>query len=33
VIPDVEVKLTREALLAGRDPVLEAAIEWMHTRK
>jgi carboxyl-terminal processing protease len=33
VIPDVEVKLTREALLAGRDPVLEAAIEWIHTRK
>ncbi len=33
VIPDVEVKLTREALLAGRDPVLEAAIEWINTRK
>jgi carboxyl-terminal processing protease len=33
VIPDVEVKLTRQALLAGRDPVLEAAIEWIHTRK
>jgi len=33
VIPNVEVKLTREALLAGRDPVLEAAIEWVHTRK
>ena len=33
VIPDVEVKLTREALLGGRDPVLEAAIEWINTRK
>ena len=33
VIPDVEVKLTQEALLAGHDPVLEAAIEWIHTRK
>jgi carboxyl-terminal processing protease len=33
VIPDVEVKLTREALLAGRDPVKEAAIEWIHARK
>lgn len=33
VTPDVEVKLTRDALLAGRDPVLEAAIEWIHTRK
>jgi carboxyl-terminal processing protease len=33
VIPDVEVKLTREALLAGHDPVLNAAIEWIHTRK
>lgn len=33
VIPDVEVKLTREALLAGRDAVLEAAIEWIRTRK
>jgi carboxyl-terminal processing protease len=33
VIPDVEVKLTREALLAGRDPVVDAAIEWIHTRK
>jgi carboxyl-terminal processing protease len=33
VIPDVEVKLTREALLEGRDPVLDAAIEWVHGRK
>ena len=33
VIPDVEVKLTRKALLAGHDPVLDAAIEWIHARK
>ncbi len=31
VIPDVEVKLTREALLAGRDPVLEAALQWIRS--
>lgn len=33
VIPDVEVKLTRKSLAAGRDPVLDAAIKWIHTRK
>jgi carboxyl-terminal processing protease len=33
VIPDVEVKLTRESLLAGRDSVIDAAIEWIRTRK
>lgn len=33
VIPDAEVKLTQAALLAGRDPALEAAIEWVHSRK
>jgi carboxyl-terminal processing protease len=33
VTPDVEVRLTRAALLAGRDPVLDAAIEWIHSRK
>jgi carboxyl-terminal processing protease len=33
VIPDVEVRLTREELLAGRDPVLDAAIEWIHAQK
>lgn len=33
VIPDVEVKLTRDPLLTGHDPVLEAAIEWIRTRK
>jgi carboxyl-terminal processing protease len=30
VIPDVEVELTREAMLRGRDPVLEAALEWIR---
>jgi len=30
VSPDVEVKLTRQALLAGRDPVLEAALDWIR---
>ena len=33
VAPDLEVKLTRAALLAGRDPVLDAAIEWIHSQK
>jgi carboxyl-terminal processing protease len=30
VQPDVEVRLTREALLAGRDPVADAALEWIR---
>jgi len=29
VMPDVEVKLTREALLSGHDPVVDAALEWI----
>jgi hypothetical protein len=29
VIPDVEVTLTREALLSGADPALEAAVAWI----
>jgi carboxyl-terminal processing protease len=33
VIPDVEVKLTREALLAGRDPVIDTAIEWIRKQR
>jgi carboxyl-terminal processing protease len=33
VDPDVEVRITREALLAGRDPVMDAAIEWINPRK
>lgn len=30
VAPDLEVKLTRQALLAGRDPDLEAALDWIR---
>ncbi len=33
VTPDVEVKLTREGLLAGHDAVLDAAIEWIRKKK
>jgi len=33
VTPDVEVKLTREALLAGRDPVIEAALSWIESER
>ncbi len=29
VTPDVEVKLTRQALLTGHDPVVDAALEWI----
>jgi len=29
VIPDEEITVTREELLAGRDPTLDAAIEWI----
>ena len=29
VIPDVRVPLTREALRSGKDPVLQAALEWL----
>jgi carboxyl-terminal processing protease len=28
VMPDTEVRLTRAALLAGHDPVLDAALDW-----
>lgn len=31
VLPDEEVKLTPEALLQGRDPVMEAAIRWLQS--
>jgi carboxyl-terminal processing protease len=31
VIPDVEIRLTRDSLLAGRDAVLEAAVEWVRS--
>ncbi len=30
VTPDVEVKLTRQALLAGHDPVMDAALDWIR---
>ncbi len=29
VTPDQEVKLTREALLAGQDPAVDAAVQWI----
>jgi len=31
VIPDVEIRLTRDSLLAGRDAVLDAAVEWVRS--
>lgn len=33
VEPDTEVKLSRPALLAGRDPVLDAALDWIRTAR
>jgi carboxyl-terminal processing protease len=33
VTPDVETPITREALLAGRDPALDAAVAWIESRK
>jgi carboxyl-terminal processing protease len=33
VTPDTEVRLTREALLAGHDPVLDAALDWIEKRR
>jgi carboxyl-terminal processing protease len=33
VQPDVEVKLTREALLDGHDPVIDAALEWIGGKR
>ncbi|HUA17930.1 MAG TPA: S41 family peptidase [Bryobacteraceae bacterium] len=33
VTPDVETPVTREALLEGKDPPLDAAIEWIEQRK
>ena len=32
VTPDVETPLTREALLAGKDPALDAAVDWIKTK-
>lgn len=33
VQPDQEVKLTRAALLAGHDPVVDAALQWIQQRR
>jgi hypothetical protein len=33
VTPDVEVRLTREQLLAGHDSVLDAALAWIHSQR
>ncbi len=33
VIPDVEVKLTRKALLEGHDSVLDAALDWIKKQR
>jgi len=33
VTPDVEIDLTREALLAGHDPALEAAYAWIKDQR
>jgi carboxyl-terminal processing protease len=32
-IPDEEVRVTRRQLLEGKDPPLDAAIEWIHRQK
>jgi carboxyl-terminal processing protease len=32
VTPDVETPITREALLAGKDPALDAAVAWIESR-
>ena len=33
VTPDVETPLTRQALLAGKDPALDAAVAWIASQK
>jgi len=33
VTPDVEVKVSRQTLLAGHDPVVEAALEWIQRQR
>ena len=33
VMPDVVAPLSREALLAGRDPAMDAALKWIHSSK
>ncbi len=33
VVPDVAVRLSRESLLAGRDPVIDAAVDWITSTR
>jgi carboxyl-terminal processing protease len=33
VTPDVEAPVTRQALLAGKDPALDAAVAWIESQK
>ena len=33
VVPDIEVRLNREALLEGKDSQLEAAVNYIKTKK
>jgi carboxyl-terminal processing protease len=33
VTPDVEAPITRQALLAGKDPALDAAVAWIENQK
>jgi len=33
VTPDVETPVTRQALLAGKDPALDAAVAWIESQK
>lgn len=33
VVPDAEVKLTRQALLSGHDPVVDAALDWIEKQR
>ena len=33
ITPDVEIKHSRQSLLAGRDVVLEAALDWMNGKE
>jgi hypothetical protein len=33
VQPDVSITPTREQLLAGQDPVLEAALQWVRSAR
>ncbi len=33
VSPDVETPLTRASLLEGRDPALDAAVQWIHSSR